>query len=153
MSYDVTKQSLPRQTILYVAAKCTLDELQATMARCLPAAFGHAMRNGMAMTGPPFTRYLSMGPGLISLHGGVQVAAGATGDGEVQVGELEACEAAVTIHHGPYDGLPDAHAAVQSWIEASGLTPAGAPWEVYLTDPGEVPNPEDWKTQVVWPLA
>jgi len=38
------------------------------------------------------------------------------------------------------------------WIEAQGLAPSGAPWESYVTDPGNFPDPKDWKTEVVWPL-
>jgi hypothetical protein len=27
------------------------------------------------------------------------------------------------------------------------------PWEVYLTDPQRAPDPADWLTEVIWPLA
>lgn len=37
--------------------------------------------------------------------------------------------AATTVHEGPYDT-------------------AGAPWESYITDPAEYPDPKDWKTEV-----
>ena len=30
--------------------------------------------------------------------------------------------------------------------------PGDGPWEVYLADPGRVPDPADWLTEVVWPL-
>jgi hypothetical protein len=32
-------------------------------------------------------------------------------------------------------------------------TPSGAPWESYLTDPGQHPDPKDWKTEVFWPIG
>ena len=56
------------------------------------------------------------------------------------------------IHQGPYDQLPDAWAAMHQWIESEGLRPGDAPWESYITDPGEVPDPKDWKTELFWPL-
>ncbi len=58
-----------------------------------------------------------------------------------------------TTHSGPYDKLSEAHAAVQQWIDAEGLTAAGAPWEIYTTDPADFPDPKDWKTEVFWPVA
>ena len=66
--------------------------------------------------------------------------------------ELPGGAAAVAIHEGAYDTLPDTHAAIERWLDANGLTSAGAPWETYLTDPGEVPDPKDWRTEVVYPL-
>jgi AraC family transcriptional regulator len=53
---------------------------------------------------------------------------------------------------GPYETLHETHAAVERWIEANGGKVAGAPWEVYLTDPGEVPDPAEWQTEIVWPV-
>ena len=47
----------------------------------------------------------------------------------------------------------EAHAAIQQWIEAQGLLAAGPPWETYTTDPADYPDPQDWKTDVFWPLA
>ena len=61
--------------------------------------------------------------------------------------------AATTIHTGSYDQLQDAYGAIQQWIEAEGLVADGAPWESYVTDPAEHPDPRDWKTEVFWPLA
>ncbi len=53
---------------------------------------------------------------------------------------------------GAYDKLNDAHAAVQVWIEEQKLRGAGAPWEVYVTDPADVPDPANWRTDLFWPL-
>jgi len=30
-------------------------------------------------------------------------------------------------------------------MSKEGHKPAGAPWESYVTDPGEVPNPAEWE--------
>jgi effector-binding domain-containing protein len=38
---------------------------------------------------------------------------------------------AMTVHHGPYAGLDDAHAAVHTWAEREDRTLAGPRWEVY----------------------
>ena len=39
------------------------------------------------------------------------------------------------------------------FLAEHGLRKSGAAREVYLTDPGEVPDPKQWKTQIVWPIA
>lgn len=73
-------------------------------------------------------------------------------DSEVRIETLPGGPAACTTHVGPYDSLPEAWAAVQKWIEEQWLTPAGAPWEDYVTDPADVPDPRDWKTDIFWPV-
>jgi AraC family transcriptional regulator len=75
------------------------------------------------------------------------------GEGEVLAERLPAGPAAVTIHSGPYDQLQAAYAALEEWIVANGFRPAGAPWEAYLNDPTDHPNPQDWKTEVSWPFG
>ena len=52
-----------------------------------------------------------------------------------------------------YDTLSEAYAALETWMSANGLKPAGDAWEVYLTDPGEVPDQADWQTEINWPVS
>lgn len=152
MSYDISLTTLDAQPFLFRAAQCEQSAIAETLGTCLGAVSAHVTRAGYTMVGPPLTRYVSWGPGLISLEAGLPVAPGANGEGDIQLGELPAGRAVTTVHTGPYDGLGDAHAAVEKWIAAEELEVAGAPWEVYLTDPGEVPNPDEWMTQIVWPV-
>lgn len=41
---------------------------------------------------------------------------------------------------------------MEQFLAAHGLEKAGPPREIYVTDPGEVPDPAQWKTQLVWPV-
>jgi len=38
-------------------------------------------------------------------------------------------------------------------VGARGYKVDGAPWEQYVTDRGEHPNPADGRTEVCWPIA
>jgi len=70
----------------------------------------------------------------------------------IRVHELPAGEAASLLHVGDYAGLVDAYLLLQSWVLANERESAAPPWEVYLTDPGQEPDPDAWQTQVIWPL-
>jgi effector-binding domain-containing protein len=60
---------------------------------------------------------------------------------------------AVTVEHvGPYDTLERTYGELEAWVRDHGLTPAGAMWESYLSDPDDEP-PERWRTLVTQPLA
>jgi AraC family transcriptional regulator len=37
-------------------------------------------------------------------------------------------------------------------MKSQGLEPAGAPWEVYVTDPGAEPDPSKWRTDIFFPV-
>ncbi len=153
MPYSITKKELSPQPVLVLRRKVKPAEIGATLAEVLGQVFLHAQKTGTALVGQPFTRYLEWGPGLLTIEAGLPVAAAPQGGEGVLAAELPGGFVAATTHTGPYDKLSEAHAAVEVWIEEQGLTAAGAPWEVYTTDPADHPDPKDWKTDIFWPLT
>lgn len=149
---DLTLRELPAQPYLAVRKRASRSEIAAAIGDGLGKVAAHARQGAHAFAGPPFARFTSTGPGLLTFHVGLPVAVAAAGAGEVEAGALPAGPAASAVHAGPYDTLPETYAALERWIEAQGRRPAGAPWEVYVTDPGEHPDPADWRTEVCWPL-
>lgn len=152
LSYLITKKEISPQPVLVVRRKVKAAEIAATLAEALGQVFLHAQKTGAPLVGQPFTRYIEWGPGLLTIEAGLPVAASPGDGGGVLAAELPGGPVAMTTHSGPYDKLSEAHAAVQVWIEEQGLTAAGAPWEVYVTDPADYPDPKDWKTEIFWPL-
>ena len=152
MSYEIVRVVLPEQPILFVRRKVKHSEIAKTLGEVLPAVFGHAHRQGIALAGPPFCRYAAWGP-MITLEAGMPVATHAPGDGEIEAGVLHGGPAARTTHVGAYERLGDAHVALEQWLDAHKLTRAGAPWESYVTDPGQHPDPAQWRTEVVLAIA
>ncbi|MEM6676154.1 MAG: helix-turn-helix domain-containing protein [Planctomycetota bacterium] len=153
MNYDITRQSLDPSALLCKEVRCTHAEIAQSLAECLPAAFAYATQKGIPLLGPPTTRYADWGPGVVTLQGGVPVPPGSEpGDG-LMVVDLPAIDAAVTVHTGSYDGLGDAHAALETYLLENGLESGGPAIEIYLTDPGEVPDPAEWKTMIQKPIA
>jgi AraC-like DNA-binding protein/effector-binding domain-containing protein len=156
MTYSITKSHLSLQPVLVARRRVGRSEIAATIGEVLPKIFLYAQKNGIALTGLPFTRYVDVGPGLLTIEPGMRIAAGDdlnSIDPEIVSDTLPEGPAATTTHIGPYEKLSDAYAALQQWMEAEGLVAAGAPWECYVTDPAEYPDPKDWKTEVFWPLA
>jgi AraC family transcriptional regulator len=154
MAYSITRKELSPQPVLIVRRRVKRSEIAATIGEALPHIFLYAQQNGIALDGLPFTRYVEMGPGLVTMEPGMRVTGPLpSGDGEIIAAMLPGGPAATTIHAGPYDKLSDAYAAMEQWMETEGLVAAGAPWESYLNDPSDYPDPKDWKTEIFWPLA
>lgn len=153
MAYTIVKKEIAAQPVLVVRRRARPDRIAAALGEALGQVFLFAQKNGAAIVGQPFTRYIEWGPGLLTIEAGLPVAAVCKGEGEVVAGELPGGTAAATVHTGPYDKLNGAHAALQVWIEEQGLKAVGAPWEVYVTDPADYPDPADWKTELLWPIG
>lgn len=153
MPYSITSKEIAAQPVLIVERRVKASEIAATLAESLGQVFQQGQVSGAAFAGQPFTRYIDWGPGMITIQAGMPIAAPGRSQGEVRAEMLPGGFAATTVHRGAYDRLSEAHAAVQVWLEEQGLKSGGAPWEVYVTDPADYPNPADWKTEIFWPIA
>lgn len=153
MSYEIAKKTRPETPFLFMRRQVKKEAIAETLGTMFPAVFQYATAQGIAFAGPPTARYIFVTPGLITIEAGLPVVAPAEGEGEIELGSLMGGAVATTVHKGPYDQLEKAHEAMESWLVEHGETAAGAPWEVYVTDPGEVPDPAEWLTEVNWPLC
>jgi AraC family transcriptional regulator len=153
MPYSIGIKQLSPQPVLVVRRRVKQSEIAQAIGEALPRVFACAQSKAIPLAGPPFARYPEMGPGLMTLDIGIPVAAAPDlSDAEVRADTLPGGLTAVTTHTGPYDKLPEAVTALGQWIAQQGLTPSGGPWESYVTDPGEHPDPKDWRTEVFWPV-
>lgn len=153
MAYSIATKQLQPQPVLVTKRRMKQSEIAMNLGEMFGRVFQFAQQSGLALAGPPFARYLEMGPGLMTVQAGFPVvAAPSAAPEDLAVDALPGGLAANTVHTGAYDRLQDAHAAIQQWIEAERLAPSGAPWESYVTDPGQYPDPKDWKTEVYWPV-
>ena len=65
---------------------------------------------------------------------------------------MESCECAMTVHHGGYSTLSEAYGAVVNWIMENGYEIAGAPFDLYIKTQFDSLSPEDWETEVYFPI-
>jgi len=154
-THTIETRTLEHTPVLFGRRKVSKDAIAEVLAEILPAAFGHAMSNGLEMTGPPFVRYADQSAAFFTIEAGVPLASPAPdpgADSGLMVGSLPAGNAAFVVHTGPYDTLGDAHIALDVWMNDNDVTPTGPPWEVYITDPAEVPDPAEWITHLYQPI-
>jgi effector-binding domain-containing protein len=108
---------------------------------------------GIAPAGPWFSHHLRMDPEVFDFEIGVPVTAPVAPTGRVRPGQLPAATVARTVYHGPYEGLGDAWGEFVAWIAAEGHTPAPDLWECYTAGPESDPDPANWRTELIRPLA
>jgi AraC family transcriptional regulator len=151
---DITVTDVPAIHALVARRRVGREEIATAIGEILPGLFGFATAHGLAMSGPPFTRYPEFGMGTLVVEAGVPLAAPATGElpPGVEALTIPAGPAAVTVHHGHYERLPETYRELETWLEREGRKAAGPPRETYLTDPGEYPDPETWRTEIAQPV-
>ncbi|GAA1544418.1 GyrI-like domain-containing protein [Kribbella lupini] len=144
----------------YVAlrAKVRMDEI-ATFARRGGEVFGWLAARGITPVGDLFFKYdvVDMENGLV-IEIGIPVEERHTGEGEIVTGVLPAGQYVSHTHHGHPDGLYQATGDLLAWAEKEGLEwdadgdRWGARLEVYKSDPMEVPDMDQWETELLFRL-
>jgi effector-binding domain-containing protein len=110
--------------------------------------------------GPAFFNYTAMEPGRpMEMEVGVPVAESIEGDGRVVGGTLPGGRYVTVTWTGPYDRLRDAHEALHQWLAKQNLDSEAAAddkrmtlLEIYVTDPEEVKDPNQWVTEIAFKL-
>lgn len=148
---SIERRQIASQPVLFVRLSTSRQELPQKIGEGLGKSCGYAQTAGHPMAGRPFVRYTGMGPGLLTIEAGTPLAQPASGAADVEAGELPGGSVVVALHAGAYDELHETYVAMERWMTERGLTPAGAPWESYITDPADHPNPADWRTEIYWP--
>ena len=152
MTLDFGTREIPAQTILGIRTTAKMSELSEIMGPLFGEVMGHIQRNGQHPAGMPFAIYYGMDGGKVDVECGIPVASPIESEGRISAGELPSGMVATVTHMGPYEGLRETWAALTEWMSSQGLVPAGAPWEVYVTDPGAEPDSSKWRTDISFPV-
>ncbi len=65
---------------------------------------------------------------------------------------MEPALCAMTVHHGSYSTLSESYGAIVTWIIENGYEIAGAPFELYIKTQFDSLSPEEWETEVYFPV-
>lgn len=150
-SSKIEIRALVPKTTATVREEISFDDLSETLGRMYRAVNAAIANQGVEPSGSPFARYHTFGT-TIDLEAGLPVKTAIEEEGEVKPSQLPGGPAAMAVHAGPYEGLRATYDAISSWMERAGRQAGGPPWEIYLTDPSVEPDPNNWLTQVIWPL-
>jgi effector-binding domain-containing protein len=136
----------------YIHLTITLEEMQKVFGPTVGDLMGVLSAQGIAPAGPVFAHHLRGPDDTFDFELSVPVGKPVIATGRVQPGQWPSMRVARTVHHGPYEGLPEAWGKFMGWIEANGHQPAQDLYECYLTNPESDPDPATWRTELNRPL-
>ncbi len=152
-TYRVELRQLATQPAAVIHETVEMADLGEWMGKVFGEVEAYLREMGVAPAGPPFSRYFSMPDDGVDVESGFPTATTVARRGRITPTELPGGSVAVTTHMGPYETVSAAYEAIGQWLVEQGRHPAGPFWEVYYTDPTEVPDPSQWRTDVFQPLA
>ncbi|MBP2031182.1 effector-binding domain-containing protein [Methanohalophilus levihalophilus] len=126
----------------------------------IPELYEFAEENGVVIVGAPIfiCHEISVEEAMDAEEKGnadVEVVFPVDGDvktsGEVKYYELAGGKMAKTVHKGPYEAMVPTYEKLYAWLEENRKQIIGPMWEIYLSDPREVP-PEDYVTEIYVPV-
>ena len=143
---------------MYTTSVAKQSEIGEKMAPMMEEVMNFITKNNLNMAGMPFTIYneIDNANGTVILSTCIPVKEQViTPEGSpVVCGFMEPVSAVKISLKGNYEHLPEAYTKGRQYIADNALLidPNGKMFEVYVTDPGEVPNPADWLTEVYIPI-
>jgi DNA-binding transcriptional MerR regulator len=73
-------------------------------------------------------------------------------DGRVEVRMIPAADTVIAVHRGPFTNLDQTYAALGTYVAERGLHAGGPVREQYLISGVVTPDPDDYLTEVCWPV-
>jgi effector-binding domain-containing protein len=140
MTYQVEVNDRPAQLTLGVHTHSAQRDLPRIIPQELQGVIGYLNKTGRKPTGVPFVGYTGMDMENLNVEIGFLCTEPIPGDATVQPSQIPGGRAASVLHKGTYKDIGNGHMALHDWMESKGYESATGYYELYLNDPGEVPE-------------
>jgi effector-binding domain-containing protein len=139
---------------MVIGASGTMDQFGEQMSRLFPKLAAEVERQGLQMSGVPFSHYLSYNreTGVSRYLCGIPVASPGKNSGEFRARAYPEIKVLKAIHTGPYEGFIDSYGTLMDYIAENEIPVTMEAFEFYLTDPLQDPVQTRWKTLLAMPL-
>jgi AraC family transcriptional regulator len=153
MRYEISINEAQPQVVLMRHVVVDEIDLPSTIGATFDEAYGYLGRVGILPVGPPFIIY-HHGPDGLRWEADIcvpviQEAANPTAGFEFT--KIAGGLVVSTLHVGPYETVSTAYGAMADWTRQHGYEFVGPPREIYLSEPGVLPD--ETETKVEWPVA
>lgn len=146
-SLEIKLKEFNPVSVISVRDTISIDNIGAMFGK----AFETAFKNGITPAGAPMTVYHDID--FNYEHTDIELALPVPKkENKIQTQEFDPGLCAYTVYTGAYSSIGDAYAAIMKWIEANGYEISGAPFDVYIKGPREVSSPDEFVTEVYFPV-
>ena len=152
--FETGIQDVDEQHLLVIREHVHQDEMKDVVPRDIGEVHAYLEERGLGFHGPPVCICpFADQEGKLQAEIGWPVAEPVEGRGRIEPKTVPAIRALVMKHVGPYTALGNSYRLMTEVMEENGLEASGDPREVYLSNPEEVEDPNDYETLIVWPIG
>ena len=138
---------------LSVKDSVTIADIGAFFGTYYPMMYMYALRNEASIAGHLYAVYHNWDPeGKILIEAGMPLTVALDGEDMMMATMSPGGKVVKATHWGAYDKVGPAHDALHQYINVMKMEFAGAPWEVYVTDPMQEPDTLKWETIIYYPV-
>jgi effector-binding domain-containing protein len=154
-AYEILVKERPAQLVLAAHRRTSMEAIGRTIGEAMQALMAYATVTDAVPAGPPFCTYPEQPGPDFRLVVCLPIAAAPETDARIDgvvVESIPPATVASIFHRGSYAGVCFAYDALARWMAENGRHPAGPPSEIYLNEPGVVPE-EELLTEIDQPIA
>jgi len=155
--YNVEISVVDSKPFYYLGIKTSMpanpEEIGPKMGEIFGKLMSYVAQANIQPIGMPLTVYYNLNSENIEMECGIPVGENTPVSGdEINLKKTGGVKVVKAIHMGDYHNLMNTYKEVAKYMEDNHLTEVGNPWEVYVTDPGQLPDTTQWITEVYYPV-
>lgn len=158
-SSEVKIQEWDTQNIISIIDTCSSSNISQSLSEIYSKIFDYITTNDIRALEQPFVQYLSFPQKPVD-NDWVILRAGAFLEVMVEDSFTNGMSFYQTLpqltaqaaHFGDYRTIFDTHQKIKDFCQENNYSTIGRPYEIYITDPSQTPNPDEWQTRVIYEI-
>jgi len=159
--YKIEEKFISERLYIGVRDKVKMADMHAFFEKNFGVAMDFVNSSGLTMAGMPSGLYWEFDEtkGISDMAAAIPIEAidetkpiAMRVDSDIRFFTIPANANLVINYYGPYEGIGEAHVAMDNYIAAKGYTMVAPAIEEYVTDPGTEPDPNKWLTVLYYPV-
>ena len=151
-TYEVQEKEVSAITIATIRNKVNSGEIGEIMGKSYEEILGFINKNGARLNGSPMAITLAWDSLSWDFEAAIPIDKEIKGNDRIVIKKSYEGKAIFVTYIGPYEKTYQAYTDLDQYMKEKGLTQAGGPWEVYITDPGTEPDQTKWVTEIYFPV-
>lgn len=151
---DIEEVTLPGQVALTIRDSAGPGTYSSVMGRAYGEIMSFIQTNKLTISGAPFSIAITWDSVTMNstMDIGIPVEKADKGKGRIRVQDFPEQKVVLAHYFGAYENVVTAYTILEQYLKENDYVVAGAPREIYITDPMTEADTAKWETRVAYPV-